>query len=58
MVDDSNGGEHEDAAEFDSYVDSIDRQLAVLRIENETMTDGIGDDPTDAYIYRPVSRSK
>ena len=72
MVDDSNEGEHEheyeyeyeheyeheEAAEFDSFVGSIDRQLAVLRMENETMTDGSGYDPADAYIYRPVSRSE
>ena len=57
MVDGSNEGghEHEDAAESDAFVGSIDRQLAVLRMGDETMSDGSGDDPADAYIYRPVS---
>jgi hypothetical protein len=31
--------------------------LAVLRMGDETMADGSGDDPADAYIYRPVSCS-
>jgi hypothetical protein len=48
----SNGDEHEHSQEFDRIVDSIDRQLASLRIENEKAEE---QDPADIFKYRPVS---
>ena len=52
----SDVGEHDNSAEFDPVVDSIDRKLASLRLGNETDADG-EDGTADAYAYRPVSVS-
>lgn len=49
------GGNDNAVAESDLVVDSIDRKLVSLRIQNET--DVGGDGATDAYIYQPVCRS-
>ena len=40
---------------FDPFVESIDRRLARLRIQNETDV-GDSDESADDAIYQPVSR--
>ena len=51
------GENDEGTTEISRFNDRMDRNLALLRIGNNTMIDTIEqDDPEDAFGYQPVSR--
>lgn len=53
VMDSEVGGDDNDAVDPDLVVDSIDRKLVSLRIQNETDDVG-GDGSADTYTYQPV----
>jgi len=53
------GENDEGTTEIDRFNDRMDRNLALLRIGNNTMIDTIEqDDPEDAFGYQPVSKEE
>ena len=53
------GENDEGTTEIGRFNDRMDRNLALLRIGNNTMIDTIEqDDPEDAFGYQPVSKEE